>query len=121
MAQTFDSILSDRPEKRYQEFLKTVARRGEVWTLASEVGYTTMESDGRIMLVVFPTEQYANMFCEGDFPEPIELDDFLARCREFAADADFGFMVFPNGRDAYMAGTVELLTDLQDAMIKAKA
>lgn len=120
MAKSFDSILYEKPEKRYQEFLRTVARRGEVWTLASEVGYTTMESDGKVMLVVFPTEQHANLFCEGDFPEPIELDDFLARCREFAADSDFGFMVFPNGKDAYMADTIPLLKDLQDAMYKAK-
>ena len=120
MAQSFDSILGASPEKRYQEFLKTVARRGEVWTLASEVGYTTMESNGKVMLVVFPTEKHANLFSEGDFPEPIELDDFLARCREFAGDTDFGFMVFPNGRDAYMVETIHLLRDLQDAIQKAK-
>ena len=29
-------------------------------------------------------------------------------------------MVFPNGRDAYMADTVTLLTDLQDAILKQK-
>ena len=120
MANSIDPILLEKPEKRYQEFLKTVARRGEVWTLASEMGYTTMESNGKVMLVVFPTEKHANLFCEGDFPEPIELDDFLARCREFAADSDFGFMVFPNGKDAYMAETIPLLKDLQDAMYKSK-
>ena len=117
---TFDSILGEKPEKRYQEFLKTVARRGEVWTLASEVGYTTMETEGKVMLVVFPTEQQANYFSEGDFPEAIELNEFMARCREYAGDADFGFMVFPNGRDAYMADTVELLYDLQEAVQKRK-
>ena len=79
-----------------------------------------MESDGKVSLVVFPTETSASLFCEGDFPEPIELDDFLARCREAAFDAGFGFMVFPNGKDAYMVETVSLLTDLQDAMAKAK-
>lgn len=120
MAQSLESLLGASPEKRYEHFLKTVAERGEVWTLASEVGYTTMESDGRVSLVVFPTETAASLFCEGDFPESIELEDFLARCREAAFDAGFGFMVFPNGKDAYMADTVPLLTDLQDAIAKTK-
>lgn len=120
MAQSFDSMLLEKPEKRYREFLKTVARRGEVWTLASEMGYTTMESEGKVMLVLFPTEKSAALFCEGDFPEPIEMDDFLARCREYAGDADFGFMVYPNGKDAYMVDTIPLLSDLQDALGKAK-
>ena len=120
MAQSFDSMLLEKPEKRYQEFLRTVARRGEVWTLASEVGYTTMESEGKVMLVLFPTEQTASLFCEGDFPESIELEEFLARCREAAFDPGFGFMVYPNGKDAHMIDPVSLLTDLQDAMLKNK-
>ena len=120
MAQSLDSLLLEKPEKRYQEFLRTVARRGEVWTLASEVGYTTMESEGKVMLVLFPTEKSASLFCEGDFPESIELEEFLARCRETAFDPGFGFMVFPNGRDAHVIDTVSLLTDLQDAMLKNK-
>lgn len=120
MAQSLESLLGASPEKRYAHFLKTVAERGEVWTLASETGYTTMESAGKVALVVFPTETSASLFCEGDFPESIELDDFLARCREFAGDSDFGFMVFPNGRDAYMAETVPLLYDLQEAKRKLK-
>ena len=117
---SLQDLLLETPEKRYAEFLKTVAYRGEVWTLASEVGYTTMESDGRVMLVLFPSEKSAAMFCEGDFPESIELEDFMGRCRESAGDQGFGFMVFPNGRDAYMADTVTILTDLQDAILKQK-
>ena len=62
---TLQDLLLETPEVRYAHFLKTVARRGEVWTLASEVGYTTMESDGRIMLVLFPSEKSAGMFSEG--------------------------------------------------------
>jgi len=120
MAQSMESLLGAAPEKRYEYFLKTVAERGEVWTLASEVGYTTMESEGMVSLVVFPTETSASLFCEGDFPEAIELEEFLARCREAAFDSGFGFMVFPNGRDAHMIDTVSLLTDLQDAMLKKK-
>ena len=72
------------------------------------------------MLVLFPSEKSAGMFSEGDFPESIELEDFMGRCRESAGDQGFGFMVFPNGRDAYMADTVTLLTDLQDAILKNK-
>ena len=121
MAQRFDSLLAERPEKRYQEFLKTVARRGEVWTLASDVGYTTMETeDGQVLLVIFPTEKYANQLSEGDFPEAIEVEEFMTRCREAAGDTGFGFMVFPNGRDAHIVDTLTLLKDLQDAILENK-
>ena len=117
---TLQDLLLETPEKRYAEFLKTVARRGEVWTLASETGYTTMESAGKVMLVLFPSEKSASMFCEGDFPESIELEDFMGRCREAAGDQGFGFMVFPNGRNAYMTEPVSILTDLQDELLKNK-
>ena len=121
MAQRFDSLLAERPEKRYQEFLQTVARRGAVWTLASDVGYTTMETeDGQVLLVIFPTEKYANQFSEGDFPEAIEVEEFMTRCREAAGDTGFGFMVFPNGRDAHIVDTLTLLKDLQDAILENK-
>ena len=111
-----NGVRSASPEKRYRNFINTAADREQVWVLSSEDGFATWDEDDMIRLIVFPTQDAAELFADGDRPFPIEVHDFLQRCREIRENDHFGFMVYPNGIDAFVVSTDRMIQDLTEAL-----
>ena len=111
-------LLQSSANVRYKAFLSAAKESGEVWLLASGEGYATFDMDGVVHLIVFPFEEAAALFAKGDEPVAVEIGDFLDRCREARGDANFRFMIFPNGRDATLLSVDAVLLDLEDTLSK---
>ena len=107
------------PEKRYKNFISTAAAREEVWLLENEDGYATWDdARGTIRLIVYPTQEDAEMFAENDKPVSIEIKSFLHRCVDQLEDTEIGFLVYPNGTDGYAVSTDQMIKHLVDSLMQ---
>lgn len=68
--------------------------------------------------MLWPTQEYAKLFADGDMPDAIEVHDFCQRCKEAMAQAEIGFLVFYNGQDGCLVETAVLLADLLEELEK---
>ena len=112
----FLGIWNASAEKRYKHFKTYVADRGSVWMLSNEEGFTTMDFDGYIHLLVWPSREFAVEFDKEDTPVEIEVHDFCQRCEEIVGQKEIRFMVFPNHEDCYIVETDELLEDILEEL-----
>lgn len=108
-----NGVLNASPEKRYKNFISTVVDQEQVWVLSSEAGYATWDEDDIIRLIVYPTLDAAKLFAGSDTPAAIEVHDFLSRCKTYMKNDHFGFMVYPNGSDAFIVSTEQMVDDLE--------
>ena len=107
------------PENRYKNFISTVADREEVWVLENDDGYATWDdARGMIRLIVYPTQEAAEMFADNDKPVSIEIKSFLHRCVDQLENTEIGFLVFPNGTDGYAVRTDQMIKDLVDELMQ---
>lgn len=101
------------PEKRYKSFLNTVADSGNVWLLASEEGYATIDVEGYIYVMVWPHREFCEfMQSEDEKPVSMEVHNFLENCSKL--NASVRFIVFPTEANAYMVSAEQLCADIQD-------
>lgn len=108
-------VLNATPEKRYKNFLSTVADTQEVWLLKNKEGYACYD-DGHTNLIVYPAREYAEIFCGLDEPEMVEVHDFVDRCSELLQQDEIRFMVFPNQRDSYIVDAKKMYCDVMLAL-----
>lgn len=108
-----NGVLNASPEKRYKNFISTVVDQEQVWALSSEAGYATWDEDEIIRLIVYPTLDAAKLFAGSDKPTAIEVHDFLSRCKAYMKNDRFGFMVYPNGSDAFIVSTEQMVNDIE--------
>lgn len=113
----FYGILKASPEKRYKNFISTVADREEVWMLSNDDGYASIEDD-YINLLVFPEKEYAKVFCDGEIPVPINIHDFCDRCSDLDPKSKIRFMVFPNGANAFVVDGEKIFNDIMEELDK---
>lgn len=111
----FDGILKASPEKRYKNFIATVADREEVWMLSNDDGYASIDDD-YINLFVFPEKEYAEVFCDGEIPVSINIHDFCDRCSELDPKSKVRFMVSPNGTNAFVVDVEKMFNDITEAL-----
>ena len=106
----FSGLMKASPEKRYKSFLTTVADLEDVWMLASEDGYATLELDGYIHLLIWPRREFAEAFQQEDEIISMDVHVFLEQCKELTED--IRFMVFPTDDNAYVVDPERLISDL---------
>ena len=59
MDKRFSGMANAPDQKRYKNFINTVADGEEVWLLDGGDGYCTYDIDDEIYIIVYPEEQYA--------------------------------------------------------------
>lgn len=109
-------IMNAAPEKRYKNFISSAADNEEVWVLDNGEGYATLDQDGYISLIVYPSQEAASVFCEGDEVVSIEVHDFVDNCEKNLEDPSFRFAVYPNGTDVFIVSTQQMLEDLLEEL-----
>lgn len=110
----FLGILNASPEKRYKNFVSTVADFEEVWLLESIEGYATVDKDDIIYLLVWPKKEFAEKFKNGDHPVAVEVHEFCERCKKI--EDNIKFMVFPNGNDTCIVDADTILNDILEKL-----
>jgi len=107
-------IMNASPEKRYKNFITTVADKCYVWVLRTSSGYATHVIDNVIHLLVWPLREYAEYYANrGEEAEGIEIHDFIGRCESMSKDENVRFMVFPTKIDAYLSPIDEVEKDIK--------
>jgi len=112
----FMGIWNASAQKRYKHFKTYVADFGSVWLLSNEEGFTTLDFDGHIHMLVWPSKEFAEAFDGEETSIEIEIHDFCKRCEEIKEQKEIRFMVFPNHEDGYIAETEELLNDILEEL-----
>ena len=112
----FEGIWNASAEKRYRHFINYVADQESVWMLSNEDGLTTIDLDGYINLLVWPSKEFAVAFDEKEIPVEIEVHDFCQRCKNMLEEKNIRFMVFPNDKDTYIVETEELLNAILEEL-----
>lgn len=112
----FLGIWNAPARKRYKHFKTYVADWGSAWMLSNEDGFATMDFDGYIHLLVWPSKEFAMEFDSEDTPVEIEVHDFCQRCEEMKGQKEIRCMVFPNHVDGYIVETEELLNDILEEL-----
>lgn len=110
-------LLNTDPEKRYKNFISTVADRGEIWMLSSNYGFTSFDDDF-INLLVWPLKEYSEMYQKDDFPVSIEIHNFCDRLNDILNSNRIRFMVFPNDDNAFVVEPTKLLYDITSELNK---
>ena len=109
-------VMNASPEKRYKNFISKVTDNEEVWVLDNGEGYATLVQNDYISLIVYPSKEAAEFFSEGDEVMSIEVHDFVNNCEETLEDSSFRFAVYPNGKDAFIVSTQQMLEDLLEEL-----
>lgn len=109
------SLLQRSADERYQFFLETVVRTGEVWSLRSRKGWVMMSSDAEECLPVWPTAELASDWIEDDWsdcsPVSIPLGRWLDRWLPGMRRDGIALAVFPNMDEEGMVVGPEVLRD----------
>lgn len=108
----FERLWNESPKKRYKHFVRFVADQESVWMLSNEDGFTTIDLDGYVNLLVWPSREFAVKYDSQDAPVEIEVHDFCQRCEDLLAQENVRFMVFPTDKNVYVVSTEELLSDI---------
>ena len=114
----FEGLINANAEKRYKHFISTVSDMGSVWLLSNEDGYYTIDFDGYIHLLVWPSREFAVAFDSNDYPVEVEIHEFFERCKDLDIHKEIRFMVFPNKIDAYIIDSQGLLKDILEELEK---
>ena len=80
----FENVLALPPPRRYEYFVKKVADRELLWSLASDEGWVIMGDDeGHELVPVWPHERFAASCATGKFvdhePRPIDLSNWIEK------------------------------------------
>lgn len=108
----FEGILNASAETRYKHFIWFVADNASVWMLSNNEGFATIDLDGYIHLLVWPSKEFAIAFDREDTPIEIEIHDFCERCKNINKKDNIRFMVFPNHKDTHIIEAEDLLNDI---------
>ncbi len=108
----FEGIWNATAKKRYKHFINYVADEGSVWLLSNREGFTTIDIDGFIHLLVWPMKEFALAFDDTESPVEVEIHDFCDRCEELLEQENVRFMVFPTNKDTFVVETSKLLDDI---------
>lgn len=117
------AIWAAPPEKRYRNFIHTVADCEGLWLAGNEEGELVVEENGKDCLCLWPEEVFAQLYLEKACPKSgakaiwVELSDFMERGEALARTTpDFQCMVFPTEQDAAHCSMEELLDALNEEL-----
>lgn len=113
-SKAFEGIWNSDPEKRYHNFLNTVADLEEVWLSESNDGCTTFDIDDKIHIMVWPKKEFCERFIsqisENERAFSMEIHEFIEECESL--DGSYSFMVFPTDKDSYIVSKDQLIEDI---------
>ena len=66
MNKRFKGLWNTTAEKRYKHFITYAVDYESAWLLSNEDGFATIDVDGYIHLLVWPSKEFAVAFCEKD-------------------------------------------------------
>lgn len=116
----FEGLWNAIAEKRYRHFITYAVDQESVWLLANEDGFATIDVDGYIHLLVWPSKEFADAYSDAyskeDTPVEMDIHEFCERCEELMDDKEIRFMVFPTGKDVWIVSTEGLLSDLTEEL-----
>lgn len=112
----FEGLWNATAEKRYNHFLTYTVDCESAWLLANEEGFATIDVDGYIHLLVWPSREFAEAYSKEDTPVEMDIHEFCERCEEMVNDENIRFMVFPTDKDAWIVSTEGLLNDLTEEL-----
>lgn len=115
-----NGIINASAEKRFKNFISTVADNEEVWMLDGGEGYCTYDDDGNINIIVYPTREFAEIFSEGAKPVMMEVHEFCEKCKEFFDSEKIGFVVFPNKINGVKISAYDLYYALGEELEKVE-
>lgn len=115
----FTGITAATSDKRYKNFINTVADREYVWLLDNGDGYMCHDELETIYLLVWQEQKFAENYAEsGEHAVAIEVHEFCERCKENLDNKDLKFMVCPNNVDSFVVTVDRMLDDLLEALSK---
>ena len=112
----FEGLWKATPEKRYKHFVTYAVDYESAWLLTNKDGFATIDADGYIHLLVWPSKEFAVAYCEEDTPIELNIHEFCERCKEMMNEENIRFMVFPTDKDVWVVSTEELLKDLTEEL-----
>ena len=112
----FKGLWNTTAEKRYKHFITYTVDNEGVWLLTSEDGYATIDIDGFIHLLAWPSKEFAIAYNEEDTPVEIDIHEFCERCEDMMNEENTRFMIFPTDKDAWIVSTQDLLNDLAEEL-----
>ena len=84
--------------------------------LGDDDGFTTIDADGYIHLLVWPEKEFAVAFSKEDTPIEMAIHEFCELCENIMGEGNVRFMVFPTDKDAWIISVEELLNDLTEEL-----
>ena len=78
----FEGLWNATAEKRYKHFVTYTVDCESAWLLANEDGFTTIDVDGYIYLLVWPSKEFAEAFSKKDTPVEMEIHEFCKHCED---------------------------------------
>ena len=112
----FEGLWNATAEKRYNHFITYAVDYESAWLLANENGFATIDVDGYIHLLVWPSKEFAEAYNKEDTPVEMDMQEFCERCEEMMNEENIRFMVFPTDKDAWIVSTEGLLNDLTEEL-----
>ena len=110
-ARAVEGLLSAPPEKRYKSFLNTVTDLEEIWFISGKSGYSSIDIDGYIHILVFPRKEFCEILMSDDErPYSMEVHDFLGKFH--SSDENIRFMVFPTKENSCIVTSHQLCEDI---------
>lgn len=111
------------PEKRYKNFIHTVADQEYIWLVGNESGELVAEENGKNFLCLWPSEAFAQIYLEKTnlaFDAeafPIEITAFAEHLRSLVSmQENIQCMVFPTDKNATFISAQEILEDLNEEL-----
>jgi hypothetical protein len=111
-----ETVISQPAEVRYEYFIKKAADYEEIGGLYHEGWATAKDDRDRILLPLFPNEQFAAAFAKNEWdaciPKKIELEDFLEKWIPGMMSDRIMPSIFPTDIDSVLVEVDELNKDL---------
>ena len=112
----FKGLWNASAEKRYKHFVTHTVDFESVWLLSNDDGYATIDVDGYIHLLVWPSKEFAEKYNKEDTPVEMDIHEFCERCESMINEETIRFMVFPTDKDVWIISTEDLLNDLTEEL-----
>ena len=112
----FEGLWNASAEKRYRHFITHTVDFESAWLISNEDGYATIDVDGYIHLLVWPSKEFAEKYSKEDTPAEMDIHEFCQRCESMINEENIRFMVFPTDKDAWIISTEDLLNDLTEEL-----
>ena len=113
----FDEFKAMTLNERLEYFVTFTTRASQVWALANDEGWRTMQADDRIALPVWPKQAIAAAgAAEGEEARAISMQDFTEKWLPGMVTDGTQVAIFPLGDEGIVVDAGELLEELEEEL-----